>query len=294
MTVRSKLSALWAVATALTVVATPAASAQPAPPVVAPAPAWSTDAPGWSWQRTADGVVYDSPRGQFVVPSRTDGGRSINDEHLAHGGGRGALGYPIDTVRADVRDPFLGERTYQRFERGIVYAGPLTATTFNSSAIARFHQANGGGGGWLGYPWKGEIREGYQHWYQEFATGYVYSSPAGTYATHGSVQSLHNSLGGGGGPIGYPTGRDTVQGHDYRFQTFERAIIYCLPSAYPDVPQCSAVSGAIRDAHNANGGGTGSLGYPKQDQAYVGNGTWWQLFERGSIYVSATGVTITR
>ncbi|WP_284250358.1 LGFP repeat-containing protein [Litorihabitans aurantiacus] len=236
--------------------------------------------------------MYDSPHGRFLVRDLPEGWRSIADEHAAHGGGRGALGYPVDRERSDTADPWTRERTFQRFERGIVYRGGWTATTLYRSPITQLHLRNGGGGGWLNYPVTNEITQGSQHRYQEFRLTVLYDSPSGTYVTAGNLMGLHRGL-GGGRTVGYPTGPDTVQAPGYRFQTFERTTIYCFPHPYTGREQCSDVSGTVRRVHDAHGGGTGSLGYPMQRVVQRANGDEWQLFERGSISVSPSGATVT-
>lgn len=99
-------------------------------------------------------------------------------------------------------------------------------------------------------------------------------------------------MGGGTSAIGYPVARHVQQGSHYAYQQFERGILYSVPDCYAcDVsPRGVVVRGGFIAAHGARGGGTGTLGYPRENETFnAGTRTWTQIFERGRIEIGPNG-----
>lgn len=253
---------------------------------------WTWDASGWGWQASTsvvagrtlvNGYWYRSPHGTYLVENQYNGVSrgSLATEHARTGGGRGALGYPVSSRvgRAGQLDG------YQLFERGVIYQNNYDKYTVQGgpSPFDATHRATGGGSGYLGFPTGNEVREAGSHFYQPFEGGLIYASPSGAYAVAGKLRTSH-SLHGGGRGIGYPTGREVGQGAGYKYQVFERGVVYCANVGSGE--RCSAVKGGFSDIHARYGGGGGQLGYPTRDETYNRSGaTWTQRFERGTVEV---------
>ncbi|GMA30626.1 D-alanyl-D-alanine carboxypeptidase family protein [Litorihabitans aurantiacus] len=236
----------------------------------------ATDAPGWSWDEGQAGVTYSSPYGTWLVPAPF-----VSAEHARTGGGRGAIGYPVG--------PQVSESPrywYQRFERGVVHAGPRGTYTVHAPYVAAEHARSGGGGGVLGYPVTSQIRQGARHWYQDFERGGIYAGPSGTYSVSGAIDAKYRSWGGGTGVLGYPAGPAASDGPGYSYQRFERGVIYSGRHGTFVVDDDS-----IRRLHGERGGGTGGLGYPTSDT--YGVGQRYQHFERGTAYGAGPQLGVT-
>lgn len=227
------------------------------------------DAPGWTYDVGGSGVTYSGPYGTWTVPAPF-----LTAEHGRLGGGRGSLGYPIGPETSQG-----GGHWYQRFERGVIYAGPRGTHAVQGPFVTAEHARLGGGGGALGYPVGPQVRQATAHWYQQFERGVVYSGPGGTFAVQGDVGARHAAAGGGGGVLGYPTSGVRVDGPGYSYQSFERGAIYSGRFGTFAVDDAG-----VRSLHAARGGGTGSLGYPTSDT--YGSGQRFQHFERGTAYGS--------
>lgn len=123
-------------------------------------------ASGYWYQPFSSGVVYVGPGGAYAVTARSSAGfdaeQSAGATHQFHGGGGGALGYPVSGRVSEG-----GRYSYQRFERGVIYCGgysePWLRELSPACAAVRggfvgLHAAQGGGRGALGYPMLDEIR----------------------------------------------------------------------------------------------------------------------------------------
>lgn len=237
------------------------------------APAPTVDAPGYTHLRVADGVVYTSPSGQHRV---ADG--YIGDLHEDHGGGGGQLGYPVTSEHA----PGAGY-WYQSFERGVIYAGRPGTFDVNDGPVRALHQRTGGGTGTLGYPTGHEVQQGARHWFQTFERGVIHSSPSGTHVVDGPIRDAHRAHGGGTGVLGYPTSGAVGQGGSYRYQSYERGVIYSSTAG------THVVTGSVAALHSSTGGGAGRLGYPTSSFVGQGGSYGFQAFERGTVYTSPAG-----
>lgn len=209
-------------------------------PAAANTPNLTWDGPGWGWREEPDGILYASRHGWHLVPAHAPWGTAQRPEPLgfveAHGhlgGGRGVLGYPVAPLVEQERlwggagDVVL-PHAYQVFERGVIYsaAGRVATVRGGNSPFDAVHRAGGGGTGRLGYPSADEVREGAQHWYQQFEQGVIYVGPGGAYAVSSMLWSGHRDRGGGGGQLGYPVGNPEVDGQT-ETQRFERGTLRC-------------------------------------------------------------------
>ena len=260
MTFRSQLRRALTPVAALSLAASAVIAAAPSAEAAA-------DAPGWTWELDSAGVSYTSPWGTWHVSDPY-----LSGEHARTGGGRGSLGYPVGPQVQEVPGYW-----YQRFERGVVYAGPRGTHAVADLWIRTEHARLGGGGGSLGYPASSEVRQAAAHRYQEFERGVVYAGPSGTYPVLGSIDAKHRSWGGGTGTLGYPTSAARQDGPGYSYQVFERGIVYSGRHGTFVVDDDT-----VRRVHAARGGGSGALGYPSSDT--FGTGQRFQHFERGTIY----------
>lgn len=265
--------------------------------VPANAAEWTWDAPGWGWD-VVDGstggtaVIYTSPYGEHTVPGTGYEGNTFDfaGTHGAYGGGRGALGYPRSTVVPQGFNVYLEDRmsgAYQIFERGVVYGSDFgTYALLNNQPTTAVYNAQGGGGGTAGYPVESAVQQAPGWWYLSTSNATIYTSPRGGFAVTGEADVEHIfSQGGGGGAIGYPTGPRRVDAPGYSYQTFERGVIYCNPSG-----ACWTVKGGFLKHHSSQGGGTGWLGYPVDNEYYeASEGFWFQEFERGFVVIFDNG-----
>lgn len=253
--------------------------------VAAPTGAWAWDAPGWGWERRpSEGVWYTSPHGTHLVP---DNSRNFLGAHTAAGGGRGQLGYPTGGATQQTWGPISADGVYQTFERGAVYGSyGGTWILLDRSAVTRAFRAHGGGGGTVGYPTGPEVEDAPGWWSREFANGAVLSSRFGTWVVPGNVADNHR-LNGGRSGLGYPTGPAHQDAPGFRWQQFERAVIYCRDVGGPQ--SCKPVQGGFLGVHARHGGGRGALGYPTTVQQYSSSGSWSQHFERGTVTIFNDG-----
>ncbi len=197
---------------------------------------------------------------------------------------RGYLRYPTSSVRA-VGD---GIGSFATFERGHIYASSATKGFEVHGAVLDAYLANGGPTGVLEYPVTellpvGDNR-GKTQWFQG---GMIwYSARSGGHALWGAVSQRFLDNGNVRNYIGYPTSSVTPIG-DGRGQvaTFERGNIYATPTTGGH-----DVHGSVLTFYLANGGPTGSLGYPTSElDGPGGSGPRYQQFEGGRLaYANGT------
>lgn len=172
---------------------------------------------------------------------------------------------------------------YEERPSAVTYSSPHGTFDVGGS-IGRAHGELGGGTGQVGYPVSTAVSEGGPYAYQRFERAVIYTSGAGAYAVHdGPFRSTHESRGGGGGALGYPTSRQIDQGGGFAYQVFERGVIYVGPRG------AFVVTSQVLDVHTRSGGGGGILGYPVGPSVSQGGGFAYQAFERGVVYVSSQG-----
>ncbi|MEZ5180928.1 MAG: D-alanyl-D-alanine carboxypeptidase family protein [Acidimicrobiales bacterium] len=226
-----------------------------------------------------DGTIYWSePTGAHEVHQPL-----LNEYRRA--GGPQQIGFPLHRVRTS-RD---GRWNYQGFEGARLWDrvdGPGVFT--EPERILAEHEAEQGIYGPLGGP-VGDARRSHdgRSTYQDFERGRIYDRADTLVEIHGAVFLRHEATEGVYGPLGYPTADlARVPASRGKVQTFEGGRIWYTAST-----GAHAVWGSILDRYLAEGGPTGTLGYPTSErQPAEPAGSSVQRFEHGTIERSPAGV----
>jgi uncharacterized protein with LGFP repeats len=209
---------------------------------------------------------------------------------LSTGGASGGLGFPTssDAKTADGRGYFV------RFQGGDVYWSQATGARYVVGEIRQVWGANGGAGGFLGFPTTSDTVVGDGRGaYVRFQGGDVYWSPTtGTRIVRGNILAAYRAAGGPTGFLGFPTTSDapTPDGRGY-FVRFQGGDVY-----WSQATGARIVRGAIRDTWLRTGGSGGYLGFPTTSEASAANGRGaFSRFQGGDVYWSSTtGTRIVR
>jgi LGFP repeat len=259
-------------------------------------------ATGWEWgplgYPTTDELGTPDGRGRYghfqggsIYWTQATGAHwlttAIRDAWGVNGWEGGPLGYPT----SDERVTPDGRGRYVNFQGGSVHWSSSTGAHATFGGIRRAWGASGWEGGPLGFPTTDELatpdgRGRYGH----FQGGSIYWTQAtGAHWLGSGIRDAWGRNGWEGGPLGYPTSdeRATADGQG-RAADFQGGSIYWHPDT-----GAHAVTGAARDAWNANGGESGRLGYPISDAYSVSGGTRVD-FQHGSLTVDSSGrVTVS-
>ena len=208
-------------------------------------------------------------------------GGNIAAKWRAHGGERGALGYPV----VDRSCGLVGGGCYQVFQHGTVYDSPAAGTTVAKGGIGHTWMSRGAENGPLGYPVGDEMcglpGGGCA---QVFERGRIsWSSGTGARLVTGAVQVRYDALADERGHLGYPT-TDTICGlvGGGCFQVFQHGWLYWSPAT-----GAHAVKGGIGYTWLVQGAENGALGYPVGDEVCgLRDGGCSTHFSGGSIYWS--------
>ncbi len=205
---------------------------------------------------------------------------AIDATYEALGGASGKLG----VATTDETD--LAGGAYQAFDKGRIYWTEADGAHATMGAIGDLYVSMNGSAGKLGFPTGDSTviptADG-DAYYQQFQNGRIYFTPGnGTHATMGAIGEAYVASGGADGKLGLPIG-DSTQVGDYWVQQFQHGWIYCTPGN-----GTRTVAGGIGDTYNALGGAASILGLPIGDSTAVSGG-WFQQFQGGRIYWSATG-----
>lgn len=207
---------------------------------------------------------------------------SILDEFAKQAGVNGILKYPT----SDTRTSSDKASQYSNFENGRIYdivGGPTL--TVPKPYFAK-HESLGGVHGILGYP-SSSVRTSHdkKSRYQNYAGGRIYVQGSRVVEVHGAVFTLHESIGGVYGPLGYPV-NDLAPTGDKRgkAQWFEHGLVFYNPTT-----SAHGLWGKVLDRYAANDHVFGYLRYPTSEPTPVGDGRGtYATFERGRIYASTT------
>lgn len=206
-------------------------------------------------------------------------------KHESLRGVSGYLGYPVNNVRSSAD----GRSTYVNFERGRIYSFDDRLVEIHGS-VFDFHERIGGIKSPLKYPLidlvpVGDGR-GQTQW---FEGGLLWYTPTtGAQGLWGDVLSRYLDNGHARGYLRYPRSSMIAVG-DGRgtFARFENGNIYASPG-----PGGHQVHGAVLSYYLANGGPTGSLGYPTTElDPSTTSGPRYQRFEGGRIVYANRTVT---
>ncbi|HEX2074241.1 MAG TPA: hypothetical protein VHF92_10685 [Geodermatophilus sp.] len=204
----------------------------------------------------------------------------IREKWQATGSENGPLGYPV----GDERCGLTRGGCVQDFTGGSIYWSPTTGARMVRGPILAHWSARGGVTG-IGYPTSDTLC-GLRSvgCYQLFERGSAYVS-ANTNAALvvGGIREKWQATGSENGPLGYPVGDERCGlARGGCVQQFAGGSIYWSPTT-----GARMVRGPILTHWSARGGVTG-IGYPTSDTLCgLRSVGCYQLFERGSAYVSA-------
>ena len=214
-------------------------------------------------------VLWSGPTGAHAVYG------DIAKRYTALGGPDSALGLPT-TDETGVK----GGRA-NTFQGGQVLWSKPTGAQDVYGDIGKRYAALGGPAGPLGLPTTGEVgvKGGRANTFQGGQV--LWSGPTGAHAVYGDIAKRYTALGGPAGPLQLPTtGELDVPGG--RANSFQGGRLYWSKPA-----GAHAVTGAVRDHHDAYGGAAGPLGVPVGDLARVTDAVAQQLFAGGQVYLRA-------
>ena len=153
-----------------------------------------------------------------------------------------------------------------------------------SGAIASYWTSHGGANGALGAATANAVNTAAHGGgtYQRFEHGMIFTSTAGTFSVSGALLTEYSAQRGVGGIMGWPLSdatRVTANGGG-SMQRFEAGDVYSSASG------SFSLLGDIRTTYAAQGGVTGSLGFPSSSATTVATGQV-QHFAGGSVYFNA-------
>jgi uncharacterized protein with LGFP repeats len=207
---------------------------------------------------------------------------AIRQAYAGLGGVAGAFGWPVTGPR-DIADN--GGGTVQAFQNGAI-AYTASAGAFPLSSLIRVEYNDvGGASGTLGWPVTGPIAVG-GGLVQGFQNGAIVSKASvGTHSVSGPIRTAYATTGGLGGTIGWPTSDPTTIATNGggTAQGFENGAI-----TWTSRSGAALLTGPIRTFYNANGGVTGSLGWPTGSAVCQPDNSCSQSFDGGTILYSPT------
>ena len=225
-------------------------------------------------------------QGGNIYWTSTTGAHEVHGDILTEfgkqAGVNGVLKYPTsDTLQSSDK-----KSKYSNFENGRIYYRGTAGTFAVPKPYFTKHESIGGIHGILGYP-TSSVRTSSDQLsrYQNYVGGRIYVQGSRVVEIHGAVFTLHESLQGVHGVLGYPL-RDLDPAGDDRGkgQWFEHGFIWYSPTI-----GAHALWGKVSDRFNANGNVKGYLRYPTSEPTAVGDGRGTvATFERGRIYASTT------
>jgi uncharacterized protein with LGFP repeats len=242
---------------------------------------------GWpvSNEICASGTCRQEYQGGLIYYSAAYGSRNISGPILsaykAAGGMGGILGLPVTSPIAIADN---GGGTVQAFESGaIAYSTAGGAQPLVGEIRAAFNAA-GGISGALGWPVGSQSCAADGSCSQSFTGGgIIWSKAKGAYVIPTSIMSAYTAAGGQAGSLGWPqTGPISLAGGIV--QAFEGGAI-----AWSQATGGFAVQGIVRAFFNAQGGITGSLGWPTGSGSCDGSGVCTQAFVGGVVIVQPDG-----
>jgi len=206
-------------------------------------------------------------------------------KHEGLGGVKGVLGYPT----AEVKTTSDNRATYVTFANGRIYAYSGRVVEIHGSVL-RLHEAQGGATGVMGLPVidltpVGDGR-GSTQWFEKAMT--FTSSKTSTQFLTGEVLDRYITNGTAKGYLKYPKSSMKPVGDGVgSFAIFENGNIYATPTT-----KGHQVHGAVLTYYLANGGPTGSLGYPTSELDAPGGAHRYQTFQHGRLSYANGAVTL--
>jgi uncharacterized protein with LGFP repeats len=241
---------------------------------------------GGTVQRFQGGGLYSSTSGTFAVRDE------ILNAYDAAGGQKGMLSWPTMDAKSSTAN---GGGAIQRFTGGTVYYTAAKGAHAMTGAVLAEYLRRGGEAGTLGWP-AGDAEkftESGGGTVQQFQSGKVYSSAAGTYAVRLDILNAYDAAGGQKGILGWPTtgATNSKANGGGAIQRFTGGTVY-----YTAAKGAHAMTGAVLAEYLRRGGEAGTLGWPvgnaKHSTGTEGGDV--QEFQSGGIYSSASGAYAVR
>ncbi|MFC8681043.1 LGFP repeat-containing protein [Microbacterium ureisolvens] len=222
---------------------------------------------GGCYQDFQSGVIYSSAYGTFGLNGWIRQKWSSLDYE------RG-LGFPTSSVKW-----LASDASYQDFQRGVIYStrGGTRALVGKMREVWSALDYERG----LGFPSSDEKCLPDGACFQDFLSGVIYSSAAGTFGLSGAIRQKWSSLDYERG-LGYPVTPARPLAGGARYQDFQRGVIYSSSSG------TFGLTGSIRATWAALDYERG-LGFPSTDQRCLADGACYQDFTGGVVYSSSHG-----
>jgi uncharacterized protein with LGFP repeats len=223
-------------------------------------------------------IFWTAAHGAFVVRG------AINAAWDKLGSSGGALGVPVgdETYNGEVATQGFsgGQVSWNRLTKAFATVPPnlasqltdLQVPTDPTAAINMAWRAAGGSSGPLGAKQGDQYSVSGDGLAQNFDSGKIFFSPAtGANAVENDILTKYESLGGPGGPLGFPIANEADGGlrpasRIIPFSATDKPVIF-----WTQAHGAIVVRGAMKAAWDKLGGATGKLGAPMSDQSVAGN-----------------------
>lgn len=232
---------------------------------------------GGTVQGFQNAAIVSSTAGAYVVSGE------IRDQLARAGGVAGEPGWPTGAPACDgtnlCQQPFTG---------GIIYASPVSGSSFVPTVLIGAYAAAGGPTGSLGLPATSAstIAANGGGRVQGFAGGAIaWSSGGGAHVLSGAMRDYFGAVGGLGGPAGWPTSGQECGSADC-YQSFQGAKLYWTKAGHG-----AYVDTRLAAVFDQQGGTTGPLGLPGSGVIAISDngGGIVQAFAQGAIAWSSSG-----
>jgi hypothetical protein len=237
----------------------------------------------WRYNNMEKGRLYFDRQGSghFWI------GNPIFAKHEAWKGINGQLGWVTGNARRSTDGRSV---LYQNFSKGRIYVLGGTAIEIHGAVVDWHEKRVGGVRGVYGYPTTDLLTRANGAKEQVFEGGRLYySAKTGAQGLYGAVLTRYLANGGIGGFVGLPTASvGPVSDGRGAWASFEKGTIYALNGA-----AAFQVHGKVASFYAAQGGPTGSMGYPTSELDPRGPGRRFQQFENARIeYLQATDTVV--
>ncbi|MFB8386182.1 hypothetical protein ACFC3F_03470 [Microbacterium sp. NPDC055910] len=210
---------------------------------------------------------------------------AYRDRYFAYQGATGWLSWPTSSVI-----PLAGRANSggQAFAGGSIYYSPATGSHSVRGAIRAQYFALNGADGWLGLP-DSEPVSAAGGQLQQFTGGAIaWTSTGGARPITAAINAAYAASGGPAGILGWPTSTT----YSYSVNGGGSAQTFAGGTIYASAAGAFAVRGGLRAAYFANGGGTGTLGWPTSDMTCASSSACQQDFQGGTLFWTPTGSRI--
>lgn len=223
--------------------------------------------------RFENGSLYQRSRSATPIAVH----EPIDTRYRERGGPTGSLGYPTSTARRS------DGSTVAVFEEGVLSAVagfPLVAA--NRAGYSSANRSSAPAADRVGWP-TGTEQGGSGGRYQRYERGTVSQATSGWVGIGRDLADRFLRAGGPGGSSGRPTGAPRAVAGG-RVLELQRAAIYTSEATGTQL-----LNGAVLAAYRAEGGPSGSLGFPTSEVVRAPNGQQRASFVRGAIVIEPNG-----